>query len=243
MKNLVYKIICISFLVLQSCNTQEEVTIFVDPCLSTTIDKENLTKYFRQNLAEYLRDYDPTIIDLKLIFENTASIANSRLIKYTPPEYGEPAFLYKNKSDQTKIELYKGQIQQNRQLFVDKLVSKVTSLECGTGKSGIAEMIVPLSKVEHSFKAFFISDLIQDSPLVNLRDIKIIKESEVIALARKHALVIRNKYIIPETVMYNVELICLIVTNEDGNSLYPFLEMYWKTYFKSFGVDIKFQRL
>lgn len=48
MKKIIYSIICVFFLVFQFCSTDYETTIYVDPALSSTIDKENLKQYFSQ---------------------------------------------------------------------------------------------------------------------------------------------------------------------------------------------------
>ncbi len=242
MKNFIYSIVCALFLVLQSCSADDKVTIYVDPALSSTLDKENLKKYFRQNLAEYLTD-DVFRVELKLLSNNTASKSNSMVIMYDPPEFDESTFTYEEKPMAIKLEMYEKQVEQYKRTFINKLIHTLTSLEYNSKDSGIAEMIVPLNnKIQHPFKTIVITDLVQMSSTINFRNEDFLKESNVIALAKKHALKIRENYIFPEKAMSNVELSCLIVSNEDSYPQY-YLERYWTTYFNQFEVEINFQKL
>ncbi|CAM1374610.1 hypothetical protein [Tenacibaculum xiamenense] len=242
MRSIVCKVVCVCFCVLQSCNTQDKLTIFVDPVLSNNIDKNNLKEYFQNNVLEDLSNYRSYTVELKQIFENTASVANSRLLQYLPPEYDESIFSQKERSSRTVAHLFKEQIKLSKQSFINELVNIVTSLDSNSERSGIAEVIVPLSKMQYSSQIILISDLIQDTSTINLRNCHIEKESDVIALAKKHAQKIKDKYIIPD-ILYDIELIFLIVTKEKENSLYPYLERYWETYFYQFGINVQFKSL
>ncbi len=242
MKKFIYRIICVFFLVFQSCSTDDEITIYVDPALSSTIDKENLKQYFRQNLAQYLTD-DIFRVELKLLSNNTASKSNSKVIVYDPPEFDESIVTYEEKPTPIKIELYEKQVEQYKRTFINKLIDTLTTLEYNSKESGIAEMIVPLSnKIQHPLKTIVITDLVQMSSVINFKNEDFTKESDAITLAQKHALKIREHYIFPEKVMSGVELNCLIVSNEDEYSQY-YLERYWTTYFRQFEVEINFQKL
>lgn len=231
------------FVVLQSCTRQDTLTIFVDPTLATSINQESLTKYFRQNLAEYLDDDEPATVNLKLIFENTASIANSKYMYYSPLDYDTFKSDNRVRPETIMVKMYYAQKEQYKLLFIDEIVKEITSLKSSSKASGIAEIIVPLSKVKHSLRAVVITDLIQDSSILNLRNGVITKESEVMALAKKHALKMKSKYIIPEKLEYTIILDFLIVTKEKEHPLYPFLETYWRIYFKELGITINFETL
>lgn len=242
MKNIIYTILGVCFLVLQSCNTHNTLTIFVDPALSKAIDKASLKAYFHQNLAEHLTNYSTFTVELKLIFETTASAANSRLISYHPPAYDETIFTYEERSSRTQADLYKLQIERSKLLFIDELVHTITALASNSQSSGIAEAIVPISKVQQSSKVILISDLIQDTSAVNLRKAYFEKESEAIILAKQHAAIIKEKFIIPE-ILYDIELTCLVVSKDIEHPLYPYLERYWSTYFNQFDVNVEFKVL
>ncbi len=240
------KIACIfliSVLTLQSCSAQEKYcTIFVDQSSSVQIDKKVLTRYLRQALAEYLTEDNTTTVDVKLIFDNTASIANSTKFTYRLMPSFEAA-MYEPDKRVMQSKLHKARAQQNKLLFITKIVNFITELEGTAHRTEILEILVPLSKLKHPSKVIVISDMIQESALADITKANIHKETEMVALAKENVKALQDTFIIPDE-LQNIELTCLMpVAQNTNNPLYLYLESYWRTCFKSFNINVHFERL
>lgn len=242
MKKILY-ILLVYVLALQSCNGQGKYcAIYVDQSSSVQIDKKALTRYLRQALAEYLTEDNTTTVEVKLIFDNTASVANSTVFTYTPiPSF--QAAMYEPDKRILQSKLHKARAQQNKLLFITKLVNFVTKLEGTSNRTEILEMLVPLSKLQQASKVIIISDMIQESAIANITKVTIEKETEMVALAKENVKALKDKFIIPDELPH-VEVTCLMpVAQNSNNPLYLYLESYWRTCFKSFDINVSFERL
>ncbi len=241
MKNILFTFFLFFAFQLSKAQSKNYLSIYVDQSTSVTIDKKKLTKYLRHYMVGYLEGKNSATVDVKLIFENTASMTNTTVFEFNVPQFQPELYSEEKRGIQRK--LHKAQVQQYKLVFITKLVNFITHLK-GTAKSTeILEMLVPLSRLKHPSTVLVISDMIQESAIANLTKEKIENEAQIIAVAHKNIKTLKQKYVLSDS-LKETSITCVIpVSQGSKNVLYRFLETYWTTVYTSFGITVNFQKI
>ncbi len=220
---------------------KNHVSIYVDQSTSVTIDKKKLSKYLRRYMVGYLKGKKTATVEVKLIFDNTASLTNTTVFEFTPPVFRSD--LYSEEQKVLQRRLHKARVQQYTLLFIKKTVDFILQLEGKSNRTEILEILVPLSRLKHPSTVLIISDMIQESAIANLAKEKVENEAQIVALANQNVQALKQKYTLSKS-LKDTNMICVMpVPQSSQNALYGFLESYWTKVFTSFGITTKFEVL